>query len=63
MGDFLGGMIPRKREIMITIGVTEEEHARLLDRSEGKRLAEWMRRGCLGEPVARRGNLPTLAPP
>ncbi|MEC4314704.1 MobC family plasmid mobilization relaxosome protein, partial [Escherichia coli] len=33
------------------------------ERCEGKRLAEWMRRVCLGEPVARTGKLPTLAPP
>ncbi|RXY52826.1 plasmid mobilization relaxosome protein MobC [Klebsiella pneumoniae] len=48
---------------MLTIRVTDEEHARLLERCEGKRLAEWMRRVCLGEPVARTGKLPTLAPP
>ena len=61
MGDLLGGMIPMKREKMLTIRVTDEEHARLLERCEGKRLAEWMRRVCLGEPVARTGKLPTLA--
>ncbi len=37
-----------KREKMLTIRVTDEEHARLLERCEGKRLAEWMRRVCLG---------------
>ncbi len=52
-----------KREKMLTIRVTDEEHARLLERCEGKRLAEWMRRVCLGEPVARTGKLPTLSPP
>ncbi|RXY48048.1 plasmid mobilization relaxosome protein MobC, partial [Klebsiella pneumoniae] len=46
-----------------TIRVTDEEHARLLERCEGKRLAEWMRRVCLGEPVARTGKPPTLTPP
>ncbi|OEC14170.1 mobilization protein, partial [Salmonella enterica subsp. enterica serovar Typhimurium] len=30
---------------------------------EGKRLAEWMRRGCLGGPGARTGKMPTLSPP
>ncbi|MDB8053889.1 plasmid mobilization relaxosome protein MobC, partial [Escherichia coli] len=40
-------MIPMKREKMLTIRVTDEEHARLLERCEGKRLAEWMRRVCL----------------
>ncbi|TRF73143.1 plasmid mobilization relaxosome protein MobC, partial [Salmonella enterica subsp. enterica serovar Hadar] len=35
----------------------------LLERCEGKQLAVWMRRVCLGEPGARSGELPTLAPP
>ncbi|TRT03075.1 plasmid mobilization protein, partial [Salmonella enterica] len=48
---------------MLTIRVSDEEHARLLERCEGKRLAEWMRRVCLGEAVARTGKLPTLSPP
>ncbi|EHX1679989.1 mobilization protein [Shigella flexneri] len=43
--------------------VTDDEHVRLLERCEGKQLAVWMRRVCLGEPVARSGKLPTLAPP
>lgn len=56
-------MIPMKRERMLTIRVTDDEHARLLERCEGKQLAVWMRRVCLGEPVARSGKMPTLAPP
>ncbi|MDO1614332.1 plasmid mobilization relaxosome protein MobC, partial [Escherichia coli] len=48
---------------MLTIRVTDDEHARLLERCDGKQLAVWMRRVCLGEPVARSGKLPTLAPP
>ncbi len=56
-------MIPMKRERMLTIRVTDDEHARLLERCEGKQLAVWMRRVCLGEPVARSGKLPTLALP
>ncbi|TLT10486.1 plasmid mobilization relaxosome protein MobC, partial [Acinetobacter baumannii] len=48
---------------MLTIRVTDDEHARLLERCEGKQLAVWMRRVCLGEPVAPSGELPTLAPP
>ncbi|MBJ6774509.1 hypothetical protein JG657_18295, partial [Escherichia coli] len=56
-------MIPMKREKMLTIRVTDEEHARLLERCEGKRLAEWMRRVCLGGPGARTGKMPTLSPP
>ncbi len=59
----MGVMIPMKRERMLTIRVTDDEHARLLERCEGKQLAVWMRRVCLGEPVARFGKLPTLAPP
>ncbi|MBJ6816065.1 plasmid mobilization relaxosome protein MobC, partial [Escherichia coli] len=48
---------------MLTIRVTDDEHARLLERCEGKQLAVWMRRVCLGGPGARSGRLPTLAPP
>ncbi|MHA0028523.1 MobC family plasmid mobilization relaxosome protein [Escherichia coli] len=44
---------------MLTIRVTDDEHARLLERCEGKQLAVWMRRVW----VARSGRLPTLAPP
>ena len=43
-------MIPVKRERMLTIRVTDEEHARLLARCEGKQLASWMRKVCLGAP-------------
>lgn len=32
-------MIPMKRERMLTIRVTDDEHARLLERCEGKQLA------------------------
>ena len=49
-------------ERMLTIRVTDDEHARLLERCEGKQMAVWMRRVRLGEPVARSGKLPTLAP-
>lgn len=59
----MGVMIPMKRERMLTIRVTDDEHARLLERCEGKQLAVWMRRVCLGGPGARSGELPTLAPP
>lgn len=41
----MGVMIPMKRERMLTIRVTDDEHARLLERCEGKQLAVWMRRG------------------
>ncbi|WP_332114400.1 MobC family plasmid mobilization relaxosome protein, partial [Escherichia coli] len=43
--------------------VTDDEHARVLERWEGIELAVCLRRVCLGEPVARSGKLPTLAPP
>ncbi|EEX1317215.1 plasmid mobilization relaxosome protein MobC, partial [Escherichia coli] len=43
----MGVMIPMKRERMLTIRVTDDEHARLLERCEGKQLAVWMRRVCL----------------
>ncbi|MDF0979169.1 plasmid mobilization relaxosome protein MobC, partial [Escherichia coli] len=48
---------------MLTIRVTDDEHARLLERCEGKQLAVWMRRVCLGGPVAPSGELATPAPP
>ncbi len=35
----MGVMIPMKRERMLTIRVTDDEHARLLERCEGKQLA------------------------
>ncbi|MDD38511.1 plasmid mobilization relaxosome protein MobC, partial [Listeria monocytogenes] len=56
-------MIPVKRERMLTIRVTDEEHARLLARCEGKQLASWMRKVCLGAPPSKTSGLPTLAPP
>ncbi|OEC08975.1 hypothetical protein A8277_25765 [Salmonella enterica subsp. enterica serovar Typhimurium] len=48
---------------MLTIRVSDEEHARLLERCEGKRLAEWMRRGCLGGAGGRAGKKPAPSPP
>lgn len=51
-----------KREKMLTMRVTEEEHRQLLERCDGKQLAAWMRQTCLGEKPARSGRLPTLAP-
>ncbi|MCO5662020.1 plasmid mobilization relaxosome protein MobC, partial [Escherichia coli] len=48
---------------MLTIRVTDDEHARLLERCEGKQLAVWMRRVCLGEPGVPYGELRTLGPP
>ncbi|OXW54858.1 plasmid mobilization relaxosome protein MobC, partial [Shigella flexneri] len=48
---------------MLTIRVTDDEHARLLERCEGKQLAVWMRRVWPGGAGCRSGKLPTLAPP
>lgn len=51
-----------KRNKMLTMWVTEDEHRRLLARCDGKQLAAWMRQTCLDEKPARTGKLPTLAP-
>lgn len=51
-----------KRDKMLTLWVTQEEHRHLLERCEGKRLASWMRQVCLDERPSRVGKLPTLAP-
>ncbi len=56
-------MIPVKRERMLTIRVTDEEHARLLARCEGKQLASWMRKVCLGHRHRKRQVFRTPAPP
>ncbi|MGS4238211.1 plasmid mobilization relaxosome protein MobC, partial [Serratia marcescens] len=34
---------------MLTLWVTDDEHARLLARCDGKALARWMREVCLDE--------------
>ncbi len=59
----MGVMIPMKRERMLTIRVTDDEHARLLERCEGKQLAVWMRRACMGEPVCPLREAADTAPP
>ncbi|MDD0738428.1 hypothetical protein PSZ98_23440, partial [Shigella sonnei] len=59
----MGVMIPMKRERMLTIRVTDDEHARLLERCEGKQLAVWMRRGCQGRQPPRTGDRLTPAGP
>lgn len=51
-----------KRSKMLTMWVTEDEHRRLLERCDGKRLAAWMRQTCLDEKPARVGKLPSLSP-
>ncbi|EIY0597166.1 MobC family plasmid mobilization relaxosome protein [Salmonella enterica] len=44
-----------KRNKMLTMWVTEDEHRRLLERCDGKQLAAWMRQTCLDEKPARAG--------
>lgn len=51
-----------RRNKMLTMWVTEDEHRRLLERCDGKQLAAWMRQTCLGEKPARAGKLPSLSP-
>jgi hypothetical protein len=51
-----------KRNKMLTLWVTEDEHRRLLELCDGKPLAAWMRQTCLDEKPARSGKLPTLSP-
>jgi hypothetical protein len=54
--------VSEKRDKMLTLWVTQEEHRHLQERCEGKRLASWMRQVCLDERPSRVGKLPTLAP-
>lgn len=51
-----------KRNKMLTMWVTDDEHRRLLERCEGKQLAAWMRQVCLDEKPSRSSKLPTLSP-
>lgn len=51
-----------KRNRMLTMRVTEDEHRRLLERCDGKQLAVWMRQTCLNEKPARVGKLPSISP-
>ena len=51
-----------KRNKMLTMWVTEDEHRRLLERCEGKQLAAWMRQICLDEKPSRAGKLPSISP-
>ena len=51
-----------KRNKMLTMWVTEDEHRRLLERCDGKQLAAWMRQTCLDEKPARAGKLPSISP-
>jgi hypothetical protein len=51
-----------KRDKMLTMWVSQEEHQALLARCEGKQLAAWMRQTCLDEKPARLNKLPSLSP-
>ncbi|WP_412097962.1 MobC family plasmid mobilization relaxosome protein [Leclercia adecarboxylata] len=51
-----------KRNKMLTMWVTEDEHRRLLERCDGRQLAAWMRQICLDEKPARSGKLPSISP-
>jgi hypothetical protein len=54
--------LSEKRNKMLTMWVTEDEHRRLLERCDGRQLAAWMRQTCLDEKPARTGKLPSLSP-
>lgn len=54
--------LAEKRNKMLTMWVTDDEHRRLLERCDGKQLASWMRQTCLDEKPARIGKLPSVSP-
>ncbi|RAY37061.1 plasmid mobilization relaxosome protein MobC, partial [Enterobacter kobei] len=51
-----------KRNKMLTMWVTEDEHRRLLQPSDGRQQAPRMRQTCLDEKPARTGKLPSITP-
>jgi len=51
-----------KRDKMLTMWVTQEEHQQLLARCDGKQLAAWIRQTCLGVRPSRTSRLPSLDP-
>ncbi|MFX4310917.1 MobC family plasmid mobilization relaxosome protein [Enterobacter sp. 63] len=51
-----------KRNKMLTMWVTEDEHRRLLERCDCRQLAAWMRQTCLDVQPARSGKLPSISP-
>ncbi|EAO0677884.1 MobC family plasmid mobilization relaxosome protein [Salmonella enterica] len=51
-----------KRDRMLTMRVTEQEHQQLLDRCDGRQLAAWMRETCLDTRPARSSRLPSIDP-
>lgn len=52
----------KKRDKMLTMWVTQDEHQRLLERCDGKQLAAWMRQTCLDIRPARSSRLPSIDP-
>ena len=53
----------KKRNKMLTMWVTEDEHRRLLERCEGKTtLRPWMRQDMPDEKPLRAGKLPSISP-
>ena len=51
-----------KRDKMLTMWVTQDEHQQLLERCDGKQLAAWMRQTCLGARPSRSTRLPSIDP-
>ena len=51
-----------KRDKMLTMWVTQDEHQQLLERCDGKQLAAWMRQTCLDTRPARSSRLPSIDP-
>jgi len=61
-GFLKGGPMSEKRTRFLGIRVTDEEHAALLGRSEGRQLATWMRQVCLDARPPRARKLPSVDP-
>lgn len=51
-----------KRDKMLTMWVTQDEHQQLLERCDGRQLAAWMRETCLDTRRARSSRLPSIDP-
>jgi len=54
--------VAEKRNKMLTMWVTPEEHQRLQARCEGRQLAAWMRQLCLDARPPRVSRLPSIDP-
>ena len=51
-----------KRDKMLTMWVTQDEHRLLQERCDGRQLATWMRQLCLDARPARSSRLPSIDP-